>query len=676
MSFTMGKRGQITVFIIIALVLLGSVVLYFYLKEHLAFFRPEVIVPTELLPLDMYIKDCVYSSAKDAVIRIGNQGGFVEVPEEIKAQRAAYIALDPWGEFVLPFWSYRGNVRYPTLKYLEFQISEYVENNIDSCFRNFIDFRNDYDIKTFDKYRMVTTQLLDDYVRVELKYPMTVSDKATTKKSDLEMFAANLNVKLKEAHQVAEKIILKEIEDLYFENLTINLMALHPDIPFTEMRFECGSKQWYLEDIERETKDLLYLTLPRIRVKNTKYSPFEGAQEQYDELELYDMEDIQNYYGLDENKAENDVPYDIESMPDDFWEYLRLFWEIGLEENSDMRVSFSYRPEYSMELMAYPSKNGVLKERSAKGASEFLRWVCINMYHFVYDVRFPIKVSVRDDHAFDETGYVFSFAMPVNIYHNLPDKETISVKAFEGGEPTEGFCESVGTDDVEIVAKGFYDGLTNTEIPGVNISYVCFREFCELGTTQYNDGHDSLITKLPKGCANPLLTAKKEGYLDAKAQIITGQDFLEIPMKSMKKLNYTIQRHPYNSKSKKLDVGYGITEGESGVIRIEELATGNEQFLFFNASYITPGNVEFVEEGGRYNLHISFMRKGYTSTNVVGGYFAENISISGVDIAGKKIAVFHAFDYQPEPVTDSETIALSNYLFNGDYKQILKPTFI
>ena len=44
--------------------------------------------------------------------------------------------------------------------------------------------------------------------------------------------------------------------DLFFENVTIDLMAMNTRIPFTGMEIECGKKQWLVNDIKEEIQGI------------------------------------------------------------------------------------------------------------------------------------------------------------------------------------------------------------------------------------------------------------------------------------------------------------------------------------------------------------------------------------------------------------------------------------
>ena len=73
------KRGQITVFIIIGLIILFSTAIFFYFKQ--AKVEEEVgagaKVPYEIQPVETYVTDCIETIAQEAVLKVGRTGGYL-----------------------------------------------------------------------------------------------------------------------------------------------------------------------------------------------------------------------------------------------------------------------------------------------------------------------------------------------------------------------------------------------------------------------------------------------------------------------------------------------------------------------------------------------------------------------------------------------------------------------
>ena len=75
------KRGQITVFVIIGLLILiviGSMI-YFNQISDLKLVDPK---NKEVVPIKLFVENCLTKTGKNALVKIGRQGGYYKVPDE------------------------------------------------------------------------------------------------------------------------------------------------------------------------------------------------------------------------------------------------------------------------------------------------------------------------------------------------------------------------------------------------------------------------------------------------------------------------------------------------------------------------------------------------------------------------------------------------------------------
>src|SRR3989344_4139856 len=70
------KRGQVTIFVIIAIVILAGVAVYFLARGNLGVSG----IPTSLEPVFNYYTECIKEETKTAIELAGSQGGYVETP--------------------------------------------------------------------------------------------------------------------------------------------------------------------------------------------------------------------------------------------------------------------------------------------------------------------------------------------------------------------------------------------------------------------------------------------------------------------------------------------------------------------------------------------------------------------------------------------------------------------
>ena len=66
------KRGQITIFVILGIVLVVIVVLLFTLRKEIL---PKNILPTQTVSLQDHVEDCIRESGNSAINLVSKQGG-------------------------------------------------------------------------------------------------------------------------------------------------------------------------------------------------------------------------------------------------------------------------------------------------------------------------------------------------------------------------------------------------------------------------------------------------------------------------------------------------------------------------------------------------------------------------------------------------------------------------
>lgn len=642
------KRGQITIFVMIGIIIVIGIFFYVYLKHRTTIFTPEAIVPEDVVPVQQLVQNCLHETAKDAIVRLGLQSGFITIPPDIDRMPSSYMAIDKFGLLKKPYWTYRGQERIPSIDYIRYQIKEYVQDNLAACVNEFKDFRTQFRIVAGEP--KVTLELGEKSVIVEADFPIEIWDLKQRKITDIKKFKAEVQVRLLAVYELARKIMQAQKEAKFFENITIDLMASNPKIPFTGLELHCGALTWQQEEIKREVQGMLYYNIPRIRVDNTNYAGFEAKPTVYRKFSEFTMEDIN----------EGNLP--TITAPGDAYEYNHFLLEAGSTDRS-LKARFVYRPDFGMDLLAMPSRDGVLRSDLVKGNAEFLKFICVNVYHFVYDLNYPIEVLVRDDASFDNEGYIFSFAFPVTIYHNAADRTERGPMAFETRIPSEGYCENLGTEEYQITAYGTYEGYTDMELPDVEIEYECLTNKCTLGKTKADSGSYMLRTRLPEGCSAPHIMANKTGYAPARKQLTENQ--MSIQLKKLKELEFKVVKHIYQQTDKTLGSAEELGEGEEAVITINLLNGTDRQYGHYphknSSRYIS-----LVEDAASYSIEVTLLKDG----EYVGGYSSTH---KFTDVQNANAIDLHAVEYRPTPITRQDQAEMSYYLAEGSYKKEIWP---
>ena len=109
------KRGQLTLFIIIGIMMLLSSAMVFYIKDRIAnkeSFEDLVgDIPMEVAPVKEFVEKCMYDLGKQAIILIGENGGYVyedaivDVTPNNPTESEGIEIMEGTG-VVIPYWYY------------------------------------------------------------------------------------------------------------------------------------------------------------------------------------------------------------------------------------------------------------------------------------------------------------------------------------------------------------------------------------------------------------------------------------------------------------------------------------------------------------------------------------------------------------------------------------------
>lgn len=202
------KKGQITIAIILAVILLISVALMLYLrpKEIEAVERILIDVPEMARPVAIYVQNCVDVVATPGVYLLGVQGGYVFPPED---------SLETY--YGKTYYGYKEGINaLPGRTEMEFQLSAYMDAAITSCANLSTFERQGFEI--IEDAITTTTIIAEDNVIIRIKWPIRV------KKGDFETtfeeFATEVPVRLGKMHSIAQSVVAKQVEDPEFLDIS------------------------------------------------------------------------------------------------------------------------------------------------------------------------------------------------------------------------------------------------------------------------------------------------------------------------------------------------------------------------------------------------------------------------------------------------------------------------
>ena len=93
----MAKRGQVTFFIIIGIILLIILGIYFALRATLT---NEQIIEPAFAPIKNHVDSCIESTARQALYELGQNSGYLYPPEKLQNPLLNYQTTP----IKIPFW--------------------------------------------------------------------------------------------------------------------------------------------------------------------------------------------------------------------------------------------------------------------------------------------------------------------------------------------------------------------------------------------------------------------------------------------------------------------------------------------------------------------------------------------------------------------------------------------
>lgn len=537
MKKEMGRKAQLTIFIIIGIVLLFSTALIIYIKQSIVEYKPPVEiafeqVPAEMQPLQNYVTNCLESTAKDALIKLGMQGGYVDASSLIvndedptAGDGIAFSGLK------IPYWHYmksqntcnsecefdykRPELHKTTGKgnSVEEQISKYVEQKLSSCLKEFYPFKSQgFEIEQ-SAIKARTTIARTDVV-VQAEYPLKVKRAGAV--HTMSKFTAQLPINLGKFYDFASVLVQKEASNHSLGLLTMNLIDGYSGVdesklpPVADTTFFRGkTTTWMLGKVKADIEEILTIHSNALQA--------EGA-----------LNYIGNFY--EGNDPLGKGLYSMFIIPSD-----KLY---------SMRTDFTYLSEWPIYLKITPSDGELIRPDSASGFSSVISFLGVNQYKFAYDVSYPMLITLSDPEAFDGEGYVFQFAVEVNIRNNeyiSPETVLLSYSSLSRSTMA---CRPENYNSGEITVD-VSDSITKEPVDKALVYLSFGKESCFIGETAVENGKAVLKSKMPVGIG--ALIISKDDYVSKAIPFWTrldAKDKVSAELDKIVELDVSIERLP------------------------------------------------------------------------------------------------------------------------------------
>lgn len=652
------RRGQITIFIILGIIILFSSAAYFYVRDKTTALQPNTIETKKTTALHPYVEACLELKVREALNLVGMTGGYINYPLAIQTDPASYLKVAPIAEAKMPYWA---GDRIPPLDFIKSEIENYTITHIDECINNFSEIKG-YDITPIGNIDVRLT-FADNEVDAEMRYPLRavkVPEQNEFSLNDYDFFI-KIPIHFKSVYDVAKKIMDDENKNFFMEKFTMDLISLddngdkQPSTPLMNMDFTTRQPKWTLTSVRTELKSLLNTNLQYIKFGGTEYT-------QLPDIFPYQYLRNHNVWNFDQNAINVQEP----SYP-------------------GIKVGLSYDSNWKPFRLDVSPTQGPLLKSGQTLMTGALSFIGVQIWHFTYDLSYPVVVTIKDENSKTSEPYFFSYAFLVSIHNNQPQRQTFGSSIFTTDEtPSEEEVCDYLKETGSYITVLTYNNYTNQPRNGVNITFTCGRYTCPLGETDWSTGTVSgavaeLKTTFPR-CAWGILRGYREGYENSQMFMSSEQDkTVSIYLKPVIEFNdYTITKQFYderNSAARRLGQESNLSDDEQAIVILKSADMADQYLtLPINTSDEITSLKFYKNADSKYNITIYLFKQGTTEddSQLLGAYESE-FSIDEKTLEESNSIKFHVIEYNSKDEEDLGIFLMSLRSFST---QISKPEFI
>lgn len=516
------KRGQVTIFVILGLVILFSTFIVLYIRSNESGLNEPKVVKDNV---KSYVEQCLYQITEDAIIKLGQQGGYIEM-EGIDKITAEYVPFESevlslyQGKLHIPYWLYQNSqgldkTEMPSLMKsyeedysIQWQLENYITKNIRACINDFEVFEAQ-GMKIVEMGRITTEVIITEGdVNIKLDYPIKVF-KEENDVENKQYFITNVPVRLGRIYRLAKEIRDYEMENVFLEKHTMNLISAYSRVDdeylppmYGGLEFsQCSNMEyWMYQDVNEDLNDVLIANVPYLHVAETNF----------DRIVINDDDD--------KRREIRQATYD------------QMIHKVSDNSYPMINVNFNYRQSFPMELDL--GTYGILQPNSMD-MDLIYSYVCMFEYRFAYNLKYPVLITLTDSMSkINNREFRFQFPMQVILKDNYPRMRYSDIFP----EPDYQIKKSECDPDQRISAPmtiNVIDDVGNG-IDDVNIYFQCgpsivyqfhengslknlsnFADKCLIGSTK----NGIFEGKFPQCKGGGMLTLKKHDYL-TKSEIV------------------------------------------------------------------------------------------------------------------------------------------------------------
>tara|TARA_B100000315_G_C14558391_1_gene579309 strand:+ start:1150 stop:1968 length:819 start_codon:yes stop_codon:yes gene_type:complete len=206
------KRGQITLFIMLGVVLVILFSIFFYVinysKESTIGLEVEETFGRDIKDINLFVETCFDSKVKSGLDLLGKQGGYIKFPENFLFLQTSQTNI--------PLHYNEGNEHLPSLEDMQNSLAGYINESVLDCLNDFLFFK-EKGFEFSDTEMAIDVTISENAVNIQLNYPVSIKDNDNNI-FKLPPFNKNTPMKLKKMHEFAEKAIdaIKDYDDVNY----------------------------------------------------------------------------------------------------------------------------------------------------------------------------------------------------------------------------------------------------------------------------------------------------------------------------------------------------------------------------------------------------------------------------------------------------------------------------
>jgi hypothetical protein len=362
MRFEIKKRGQVTIFVILAILIVSLVALYFLILDS----NKSEKIPEQFGGVYQEFYSCLEDNLVEGDLILKSQGGVIDAP--LLERNSLFYPFSnklEYGGVKIPYWFYYSASGIPKESVplrinLEEELEIYLNKKWNSCRLEVLD----SELEIFvDDPSSINVEILDNKIQAEIESELFVSNGVES--SSINDHYIEINSNLGNLFESARKVFEEEKNNFLIGNYSIDVLRLYAPVDGVEL--SCAPLSWNANQIFSDVSKGLEQNL--LMINNL------GVKDDYYDLGMKIKEDVNVVYS----------PY---------WP---SFFQVDPSQDSLM--------------IATPVGN-----QQGLGILGF----CYVPYHFVYDARFPILIQVSQD------GETFQFPMILSIEKNSLKKNSLN----------------------------------------------------------------------------------------------------------------------------------------------------------------------------------------------------------------------------------------------------------